>query len=254
VILLVDIGNTRIKWCLLTAQGLNSMHAASHAGWDRDALRRDMLSAMARPERVLIANVGGDSIGRLLAETLTATWNIIPEFVHSTAQAAGVRNGYAIPVQMGVDRWLAVIGAFHLMRGSVCVVSVGTAMTVDGVDSQGLHLGGVIVPGPDLAIQSLLTNTSDLAVRAQSGEIGSSMFADNTLGAINQGVGHMLAALIERKFHEMHARLGASPTLLMTGGASNRIAPLLRIPFQQVPNLVLQGLALFAREQRITTP
>ena len=88
-----------------------------------------------------------------------------PEFASSTDTAAGVRNGYSNPAQLGVDRWLAVIGAFHRHRDACCVVDAGTALTIDGVDATGQHLGGFIVPGPRLMVESLLTGTSDLADR-----------------------------------------------------------------------------------------
>jgi type III pantothenate kinase len=248
MILLIDIGNTRIKWAELTDDGLGRMRADNYAHWNAGSIRKQMLSDMPAPERVLVANVGGDEIGGLVANSVAASWGLKPEFVRSTAHAGGVRNGYAIADQLGVDRWLAVIGAFKLERGAVCVASIGTAMTVDGVDAKGVHLGGIIVPGPNLAIESLLKNTSDIASRSRMGEIGPSLFAGNTLGAVHQGVVHMLAAVIERALLDTRMRLGESPTLYLTGGAGDIVGSSLRVPFRFVGDLVLQGLAVVARE------
>lgn len=245
--LLIDIGNTRIKWATLTERGIGPMAAANYAGWTRASVDQ-LLESLSQPDDVLVANVGGDAIGELISAAVAAKWGLSSNFVQSTAAAADVRNGYAIAEQLGVDRWLAVIGAFHLQRGPSCIANVGTAMTVDGVDARGLHLGGIIVPGPALAVDSLLRNTSEIAVRSQTGDVGPSLFAGNTLGAVHQGVAHMLAAVIERALLDMRTRLGESPSLLLTGGANDLVAPLLRVPFQVVPDLVLQGLAVIARE------
>jgi len=246
--LLVDIGNTRIKWAMLTDGCLSAMQASSYAAWDRRALHTQMLSTLTKPEHILIANVAGDAIARLVTECVAENWSLTPEFVHSTSAVNGVRNGYAMPSQLGVDRWLAVIAAFDLQGSAACIANVGTAMTVDGVDSSGLHLGGVIVPGPDLAIESLLRNTGEIAGRSQAGEVGPTLFAGNTLGAVHQGVTHMLAAIVERTLLEMRTNLGESPALFLTGGASERVAQSLRVPFRTIPDLVLRGLAVLARD------
>ena len=121
-------------------------------------------------------------------------------------------------------------------------------MTVDGVLAEGQHLGGVIAPGPDMMINSLMQNTSDIAAHAKDGERRTTLFADNTLAAVQQGAVHALAALVERAVRDMHKQYGEAPVLLLTGGANEKIAGELRIPFQVVPNLVLRGLAVISKE------
>jgi type III pantothenate kinase len=122
--------------------------------------------------------------------------------------------------------------------------------TIDGVAADGRHLGGVIVPGPDLMVASLLKNTSDIAQRAQQGDTNDGLFADNTLGAIRQGAEHALGALIERAVGMMRRTMGEMPQLLVTGGASDRVEKAIGLPYRAVPDLVLQGLAVLAREPR----
>ena len=151
-----------------------------------------------RDDRVLVSNVSGPRMADIVRAAVAQAWQVEPEFVTSSATAGGVRNAYRQPQQLGVDRWLAIIGAHAIEHAAVCVVSVGTALTIDGVAADGRHLGGVIVPGPDLMLSSLLRNTSDIAQRAQQGSASNALFADNTLGAIQQGAEHALAALVER--------------------------------------------------------
>jgi type III pantothenate kinase len=187
-------------------------------------------------------------MAQVIRAGLAQAGRVEPEFVTSTATAGGVRNAYSQPAQLGVDRWLAIIGAHALERGPVCVVSVGTAMTIDGVDAQGRHLGGVIVPGPDLMMSSLLQNTSDIAERAKQGSTSRGLFADNTLGAIRQGAEHAAGALVERAIALMRQQLHETPKLLLTGGGSARIKESLALAHRDIPNLVLQGLAVLAAE------
>jgi type III pantothenate kinase len=119
-------------------------------------------------------------------------------------------------------------------------------MTIDGLDASGQHLGGVIVPGPDLMVSSLLKNTSDIAQRAASGQARDELFADNTLGAIQQGAVQALAALIERAAETLRKQLGQAPVLLLTGGASGRIQAAMHTAGREIPDLVLRGLAVVA--------
>jgi type III pantothenate kinase len=247
MILLLDIGNTRIKWATLSDAGVGPQHAQPYRGWDREDLIGNVLHTVAQPERVIVANVGGAIIGQLVSKSTQDVWNVTPEFIVSTAQDGGVTSAYPDPQKLGVDRWVAVIAAHALRSGSACVVSVGTAMTIDGVDAAGRHLGGLIVPGPDLMVTSLLHSTSDIAARAREGTTSDSLFADNTLGAIHQGAVHALAALVERTHRAMSERLGETPALLLTGGAVARLQPLVSLPCKVMPDLVLQGLAVLAR-------
>jgi type III pantothenate kinase len=248
MILLIDIGNTRIKWAQLIGTALGEQSAAAHAAWTQDDLVRALSNTTMRPQRVLISNVGGAKIGEWVRNCAAGAWQITAEFIESTAQAGGVRTGYADPNKLGVDRWLAMIAAHALEQRAVCVVSVGTAMTIDAVDAAGQHLGGVIVPGPDLMLKSLLHNTSDLAQRSQQGSSTEAVFADNTLGAMQQGAVHALAALIERAFTTMRRETKDEPALLLTGGASARVASALSLSYKSIPDLVLRGLAVVAAQ------
>src|SRR5262245_40502109 len=108
--LLVDIGNTRIKWAMHDDRGVGPMSAASYADWDRASFER-VFGSLPRPEAVWVANVAGDAIAQLISDGVFGTWGLNANFVQSTAFAADVRSGYAIAEQLGVDRWLGVIGA-----------------------------------------------------------------------------------------------------------------------------------------------
>jgi type III pantothenate kinase len=248
MILLIDIGNTRIKWATFDGEVLQAQQALPHASWT-SAECLASFGALPMPKRVLVSNVGGERVGNIVRDASLQSWSIEPEFIHSSSAAHDITNAYPEPTNLGVDRWLAMIGAYAEHRQTLCVVSIGTAATIDGVDASGRHLGGLIIPGPDLMVESLLRNTSDIARRAREGSVGSGVFANNTLGAVHQGAAHAVAALAERAVESMRLQLGAQPLLIFTGGASAEVARLVRFPHLATPDLVLRGLIVMAQAE-----
>lgn len=241
--LLVDIGNSRVKWARLADGTLGEQRAAEHAGWLPSDWRAALL-ADGGVRRVVAASVaGGASLEALDAAVRDVTGRGI-ERVTTQRSAVGLVNGYADPSLLGVDRWLAAIGAYRRVRGPCVVADIGTAATIDVVDGEGRHRGGFIVPGPRLMVASLLRNTSDLAsFRATSPQGCSAAFADNTRDAIERGCRVALAAWVERCLGDAARLVGATPRLLVTGGACAEVLPSLGVASEEVPDLVLRGLA-----------
>lgn len=248
MILLVDLGNSRVKWAHWRDGRLGEQHAAPYAGWSVEDWQRTLFDEPGI-ERVVAARVGGGPDAAALDAAARRALARPVTFVATTAEAAGVRNAYPDPALLGVDRWLAVIGGYARVGGPCCVADVGTAATVDGVDADGRHLGGFIVPGPDLMMRALWRGTADLATHtATSGAAAGALFADNTRDAIDRGCRLAVAALVERSVREMTRRIGRAPRLILTGGAAPAVASLLETTAEEVPDLVLRGLAIVADE------
>ncbi len=185
-------------------------------------------------------------LNRLLAATCRRKTGLTCEFVASARNAAGLTTRYKEPWRLGVDRFMAVIAAYHMARArGACVVDVGTAMTVDLVDPLGVHLGGAIIPGPELMVGSVLKNTAGIARRASGAALqAKGMFAQDTRAAIEQGARYAAAAVIDRAVAEAQRVLQRTPLVLLTGGAAVQIEPLLHCSYVSVPDLVLRGVAL----------
>lgn len=246
--LLVDIGNSRVKWARLGADGPGEQSAAEYVGWSA-ADWRAALFAGAPAERVLAASVAAESAGAALdAAARHATGHPV-RFVATTRALGGVLNGYSDPALLGVDRWLAVVGAYAQVVGACVVADIGTAATVDVVAADGWHRGGYIVPGPRLMVASLLRSTRELAPRHASSGASSTdaSFADNTRDAIERGCRLAAAALIDRSVADAGRDSVGPPRLLVTGGAAPEVLPHLRSTAEHVPDLVLRGLAVVAR-------
>jgi type III pantothenate kinase len=245
-VLLVDVGNSRVKWARCEHGVLDAQQAADHAAWTVDDWRA-ALFADAAVERVVAASVaGGASLAALDEAARAATGHGI-ERVTTQREAAGVLNGYADPGLLGVDRWLAAIGAYRRVGGACVVADIGTAATVDVVAHDGRHCGGYIVPGPRLMVASLLHGTSNLAsFHATSPPGAGPLFADNTRDAIERGCRVALAAWVDRCVANAGRLLGTAPRLLLTGGALPEVRPYLEARGEEVPDLVLRGLAVVA--------
>jgi type III pantothenate kinase len=243
--LLVDIGNSRVKWATLDDGRLGEQRAARYTGWAQDDWRRSLF-AVPGIDEVVAASVSAAPSAALAAAASFAIGRPAT-FVSTSREAGGVRNAYREPQLLGVDRWLAVIAGHATVRGACCIADVGTAATFDTVTGEGDHLGGFIIPGPGLMVQSLHGATADLAGRtAASGVSGGAPLADNTRDAIERGCRLAVAAMIDRGVGDVESRLGAPPALLLTGGAAPSVVPLLRSRAMLVPDLVLRGLALLA--------
>jgi type III pantothenate kinase len=175
-----------------------------------------------------------------------------PRFVQSPRRAAGVINGYRVPQRLGVDRWLGLVAARDRYPASpVCVIGIGTAMTVDLLDRHGRHRGGAIAPGPQLMVSALLAHTALIRARAAQGRVPvrQRLFATDTRAAIAGGSLHACAALIPHALLEARGLLGARPRLLLTGGAADAVRRAAGLRVRVVDDLVLRGLAVLARRR-----
>lgn len=248
--LLIDCGNTRLKWSVFSAHRLRKARAL---GWDSGTVRKvcdELFKQVGSVDRVLVCSVAGVVIDKALRAAARRAKAPRPSFVRSERNLAGITNGYAEPWRLGVDRLVAVIGAWYTgnERRAVLVVDIGTAMTLDLVDSDGRHRGGAIVPGPALMVQSLLAQTAGIRRRAQGGARQSrSLYARSTAAALDSGARYASAALIQRALAEARTQLGSRPRLMLTGGAAPAVAALLgRRSLTLEPDLVIHGLAVLA--------
>jgi type III pantothenate kinase len=242
-VLLVDIGNTRVKWARFADGRMQQQRAAAHAGWQAQDFAEQVLGPARGIERIVVASVGGARLDQRLTAAARRHIGVAPQFVVTARRLGGVTTAYAQPWRLGVDRLVAAIAAHRLApRRAVCVVDIGTAMTIDLIDAHGSHVGGAIIPGPRLMVESLLRSTSGILHRSGGKGGGGSLFARDTRAGIEQGALYAAAGVVDRAVAEARQALGASPRVLLTGGAAPAIHPLIRSAHSNVPDLVLRGL------------
>lgn len=252
-VLLVDLGNTRIKWARLGPRGVGRQKASAHAGWEAADFSRALFAKAARGAapskiRVVVVSVASAPLRRGFAAAVRAATGRAPLFCESVKRAGGVRNAYREPWRLGADRWVALVGARALCgQAPALVVDIGTATTLDLLDGRGVHRGGAILPGPALMIDSLLRDTGGIRQRAGGAARGRRPFARDTASALAAGALQGTAGAIDRAFEQARRELRSrSVRLILTGGGAAAIAPLLQARAALVPDLVLQGLAALA--------
>jgi type III pantothenate kinase len=234
--LLIDSGNTRLKWAILQDGKL----APSHALVNQQLTRHQLMNAWKglTPERLAIACVSATPLLELVQTVAIELWpgiDIIP--IKSQAHAYGVHNAYRQPEKLGVDRWLALVAVRNLYHQAVCIVDCGTAITVDLIDADGNHQGGLISPGLTLMKKSLAAGTEALLFDETSYIAGPANF---TAAAIDSGTLAAAVGLIEHVISQQMAPV----MLILTGGDAERIAAQLATrPIVDI-DLVLRGLAV----------
>lgn len=235
MILCIDCGNTRLKWGLREGGAWLAQGALPLA----EAESLDEVLPQ-RPSRAIACNVAGPAVAQ--AVVLAAGRLGAPlDWIHAHAEQCGVRNGYEHPQQLGADRWAALIGARALHDGPVLVVVCGTATTIDVLEADGRHQGGLILPGLSMMRESLAAGTAGLPTAAGEWRDPLTNIATNTLDAIASGCLAATLGAIERMFREIGDRL-----VLLSGGAAAAVSPRLALPHRVAENLVLEGLARVA--------
>lgn len=244
MILLVDVGNTRIKWTQWSGGDVSRLGdcptpnvAGLRQVWNLSGINFALVSCVA-----------GDAVRRSLAELL-ADAGISVHWVQPEYSRHRLINHYQPPGSLGADRYAALIGASRRLQRDCVVVSVGTAMTSDILTGDGQFLGGCIVPGPDLMRRSLFSGTA--GIRASTGRWQD--IPRDTGAAVDSGVALALLGVVEgmrRSLAEMRGRQSVEPldAVVLTGGARSWLMPLMRCEVIEVDELVLEGLAWIARD------
>lgn len=231
--LLVDIGNTRCKWALAEASNLLETGVL---------VRADTPDWVAGLPAMPVASIVVSSVAQPAAlealEAHAAERGVPLQAVASTARAGELVNAYAEPQRLGVDRWMACIAAQAEGKGSVLIADAGTALTLDFVDGQARHHGGLITPGIATMRGALRSRTQ---LRPGSEKAPADWLARETDGAIAAGTLRSAISLLDAAVRDL-----APARRVLTGGDAGLLAPYLADEWQLRPHLVLEGLAILA--------
>jgi type III pantothenate kinase len=242
--LALDVGNTRLKWALYDAPRVGAALLASGAQFleNIETLEDGDWAKLSSPRWVLGCVVAGDAVKRRVEEQLEL-WDVTPHWVVSSNAEAGLTNGYDHPARLGSDRWVAMIGARQRLlaqgRPRPCVVvMVGTAVTVEAIDTEGRFLGGIILPGHGIMLRALESGTAGLHV--PTGEVCD--FPTNTSDALTSGGTFAIAGAVQRMVENLRRHCGEEPVCFMTGGAGWKMAPSMSTHVELVESLIFDGL------------
>ena len=243
--LLLDLGNSRLKWATESQGKMSAVVALDYRQPGGLAQLGAQWQTLSMPGIIAISSVAGHQVSAELLQLIQDLWPqvkyIAPE---SEAFAFGVQNAYLQPHTLGIDRWLALIAAHAFYPGDMCVADCGTAITVDALQADGLHLGGVIAPGLSLMKHALAGQTAALEFNHQAGS--AAMARETELGIAN-GVLWAGAGLISQTLQHLDTTF----QLIMTGGDAGKIAQVLSIPVCIDEALVLKGLSVYCQSHLI---
>lgn len=232
--LLIDVGNTRIKFGWHDGRSWIVREDIAHGLIDTVDFARH-----SEPAQIVIAHVASAGLrahlnvqlGRLAGK---AQW------LSADQPRCGLTNGYADPARLGPDRWAAAIGAWQRLRQACVVVCAGTATTIDAIDGSGRFLGGLILPGHGLMLRALASGTAALPLAAGA----CVALPDNTVDAIETGIRYAQAGAVER----FRQQMPANTPVVLSGGSASALSSLIAAPRIDIPNLVLEGLLCVALE------
>ncbi len=240
--LLVDIGNTRLKWSLKTNNNISPSVALFHQSTNfPQHLTKDWQS-LTPPKSIVISSVSTAKVKLSVINLAQQLWNNIKIIIaESSAEELGVQNGYLQPEKLGVDRWLALIASYNDYQQALWVIDCGTAITMDFINEQGQHQGGLISPGLQLMKTALSTHTASLNFsREKRYQLG---LANQTNKAIFNGTLYAATGLIEQAINQQSLKT----MIILTGGDAQIIAKNLSFSVIIEPDLVLKGLALLTQ-------
>lgn len=257
-VLLIDMGNTRIKWVWAVAGRLDE---ATCGRGDLNAFRRFARSrAGASPGRVLLSSVAAKERTRAVTDACSSHWAVTISRLAARRQQAGITNAYEQAETLGVDRWLAIVGAAHTYGTPVVIWDLGTATTLDAVDAGGQHLGGYIFPGPATMLEALRSGTAltvpgdfSAALKdSQASREQSIRPGQTTADCIVQGVIATQIGALNQFLRYISPQVG-NPSLIVTGGAAQELLPGIKFKHIHDPWLVFRGMLTTANQNLETT-
>lgn len=243
MILLLDAGNSRFKWAELIHSQLIQQGSEPYGEQGRAESVIELLEKLS-PQSVVVASVLDGKFSESLRLWALSKSNLSLRFIKTRNAAHGVRIAYEYPEHLGVDRFVAMVGAHHLTNTASVIIDCGTAVTMDALSADGEHLGGLIMPGLELMRISLVKDTKRIRLRDASAQLP--LLARDTGDAVLSGTMRMVAAAIDQLSAEMETELTGPVTRILCGGDAPRVIPWLGGDYLQEPLLVLKGLAVFA--------
>lgn len=236
MILLLDVGNTRVKWAVHDGTALRAPAAHEHRGKPGPMLEQIELPLT---DAVWVSNVMGEEHEGPIADAIDAQCGARAQFARTRRDWSGLRVAYAQPERLGVDRWLGMAAVWIETEKPLCVVNAGTALTFDEVRRAGRHAGGLIAPGLTTALNAVRSSTR-FALQAQAGAFTEGLGTD-TEACVRQGALYACAGLVELAARDV---LGAK---VLTGGDAETLRPHLGRGWTVRPHLVLEGLLAYAK-------
>ena len=250
-ILLMDIGNTRIKWGVLenkALSGIGSLLTPHSSDFDLKPL---FMSVPSDVKSIVASCVLSKKTQIKLAESFSDHFELAIEFIEPKNRFSGLMNGYTNPSKLGADRWAAMIGAHNEFGGNILVVDMGTAITIDYINAEGVHKGGQILPGLKSFFNILDQSTGSINTKININDTAAQdikKWGKNTDDAVISGAMSAISGAINAAVFSFKIE-NSMPSVILTGGDAIYFKDVFDYSLSYRPNLVLEGLARILDEE-----
>jgi len=243
--LVFDIGNTRLKWGLADSGKLVQTGYVNVDEFTPIKLAQQ-IDHLDRIQEAYLCSVAAPSILESVVAWLNQQQQINSTVVHTQKTACGISNNYTAIEQLGVDRWIAALGARSLRaEGDLIIIDVGTALTIDWLSAENVFEGGVILPGHRLMHDALVGRTAGIQSEYLDNR---QIIGKSTHECVNSGIGYGLAGGVERIVNEMCNIINNPVLILLTGGGAEALNSKIHLSARYEPHLVLLGLLDYAQQ------
>ncbi|MDX1380469.1 MAG: type III pantothenate kinase [Xanthomonadales bacterium] len=249
--LLLDVGNSRVKWAWVRDRELSEEHTGSLPHDRLGSL--ETLEGPAEPSQVLLASVANESLTGAVVAHIEERWSLTPQRLRTGTRCGDVVNGYGKPETLGVDRWLALLGGRRRHGLPLVVMDVGSATTVDALDERGRHLGGWLLPGPAMMRDAVRRGTALAELSEADAQTGP---AQDTLTGLASGILAAQAGALQRFLAGLPASMQAAKVVICGGGAAAVRGAILAVPQHDQPGpieadpwLVFEGMLMVMEDE-----
>jgi type III pantothenate kinase len=237
----IDAGNTNIK-CLLSYEGSEEFQVIPSFEF-KEGLSKQLADCVD-VDQIWVSSVLSNDFNTWLGDFTDGLGFSKPVFVQSVKTCCGISIGYDVPEQFGVDRFLALLAAYHNNKQDQVVIDVGTAITVDAMLATGKHLGGVIIPGYQAMQNALMQSTSAVGGNTQG---SLNIYSKNTTDALTTGCYYAVSEGINGIIRQMLQDFERPPQITLTGGGAGLLKSEIKGDVTYFENLVLNGLKVMAK-------
>ena len=250
-ILLMDIGNTRIKWGVLEKRALSEIGSLS-TPHSRDFDLTPLFMSLPSDVKSIVAScVLSKETQIKLTESFSDHFELAIQFIKPKNRFSGLTNGYTNPSKLGTDRWAAMIGAHNEFGGNILVVDMGTAITIDYINAEGVHKGGQILPGLKSFFNTLDQSTDSINTKININDTAAQdikKWGKNTDDAVISGAMSAISGAINAAGFSFKIE-NSMPSVILTGGDAIYFKDVFDYSLSYRPNLVLEGLARILDEE-----
>ncbi len=240
---LIDFGNSRCKWRHGDGNTWSDVNTYIYPT-DQPVQHIEAMLAMfalVQPCEVHVVSVLGESFDNKFKQSVYQLLSIDCLFYFSHVEKFGVTLSYKEPLSYGADRYAAIIAAHHSCRSAKIVIDSGTATTIDVVDRNGVHQGGLIIPGAKLMCSLLANNTAKISLPDLQNSV--QLLNTNTQDAVVSGSVLSLRYGIRAIVDDIEREIKDDVTVFVSGGESE-LLQLSTMKCANRPNLVLEGLQI----------